>query len=203
MNNDLVPEHRTDKNGVLSTKWVRPAQFTDTPSVSFPVPAVADPQSEIKRLSAEIMSHYKAANFGENFFRINEREIEQIATEGKIELLTVIAKVTVEEPISVSQIIIHLGEMKDAGIENLEEQITAARIASYNQVWAVLNERGSKERMNGNDWEVLRLILTADEDDRAVLEDIVVKRGATSQAEVLEMFALMKIVEQPLVSGAL
>lgn len=203
MNNDLVPERRTDKNGVLSTKWVRPAQFTDTPSVAFPVPAVTDSQSEIKRLSAEIMSHYKAANFGENFFRINEREIEQIATEGKVDLLTVIAKVTVDEPVSVSQIIIHLGEMIDAGIENPEDQITAARIASYNQVWAVLDERNSKDRMNGNNWDVLRLILTSNDDDREMLEAIVVKRGATSHEDVLAALVLMKGNVQPLRVGAL
>jgi hypothetical protein len=203
MNNDLVPEHRADKNGVLSTKWVRPVQFTDAHSVAFPVPAVTDPQNEIKRLSAEIMSHYKAAGFGENFARINERAVQRIVDAGNLVLLEVIAKVAADKPMSVNQIISHLEEMRDAGIENPESQITAARIASCNKVWSVLNDRDAKGRMSGGNWEVLQLILVADDDDREMLEDIVVKRGATSHDEVIAMFTLLKGAERPLVAGAL
>jgi hypothetical protein len=203
MNNDLVPEHRTDKNGVLSTKWVRPAQFTDAVSVSFPVPAITDPQNEIKRLSDDIIRSYKAAGFGENFARINERAVQRVVDTGNLSLLAAIAKVTADKPMSVNQIISHLEEMRDAGIDNPESQITAARITSYNKVWSVLNDLDAKDRMSGGNWEVLQLILVADDDDRDVLEDIVVKRGATSHDEVLAMFTLLKGTEQPLAAGTL
>jgi hypothetical protein len=172
-------------------------------SVSFPVPAVVDSKSEIKRLSAEIMSHYKAAGFGENFARINERAVQQVVDTGNLSLLEAIAKVTADKPMSVNQIISHLEEMRDVGIDNPESQITAARIASYNKVWSVLNDRDVKDRMSGGNWEVLPLILAADDHDREMLEDIVVKRGVTSHDEVLAMLTLLKGTEQPLVAGTL
>lgn len=75
---NLIPEQRTDKNGVTSTRWVRPADDVASKATSLPVPALPELPVVNYRAELEDMLREKATEFGDDHTKFYSTASEDI-----------------------------------------------------------------------------------------------------------------------------
>jgi hypothetical protein len=75
---NLIPELRTDKNGVTSTRWVRPADNAANKNSTLPVPAIPERPTVNYRAGIEKMLYSKALEFGDDHTKFYSKASEDM-----------------------------------------------------------------------------------------------------------------------------
>lgn len=210
MASNLVRKQIIDKNGVSSTRWVKPDSSISSPP-KVPRLFSPSPKAEAKRIGSEIRAYLNETDLSDrsNTWSHNDfGHFRSLVEEGDVEPLRVIQKLL---PLDSSYRPGHVGfvfrQLRRHGIENLSELVTEETLDAREALVKALDKHGMKngipylsEREGSED---VYLMAFTDTDDVRRITNIIGERGLMPPDEIRGILSQMDEHTAPLQKGVL
>lgn len=209
---NLIPEDRTDKNGVTSRRWVKPS-VDGTPAAVMPRPvSSSSPQAQAKRIGNEVrvilrdsvdegeVQWWNHADWG--YFRA-------LIQDGEVEALITIKRMASEDIATCKpgQIGLVARQLREHGIENASDLINVETIELREKLISAIDshgrETGEPYLSSHDDAAGVYLMAFTDPDDVAAIADVVKQRGLMPADDLRGLMEQMGKISSPLVDGAI
>lgn len=210
MASNLVRKQIIDKNGVSSTRWVKPdSSISSTPKM--PRLFSPSPKAEAKRIGSEIREYLYKTDLSDrsNTWSHNDfGHFRALIEEGDVEPLRVIQKLL---PLDSTYLPGHVGfvfgQLRRHGVENLSELVTEETLDAREALVKALDKHGMKngipylsEREGSED--VYLMAFTDTEDVQRIIT-IISERGLMLPDEIRGILSNMNESPVPLQKGTL
>jgi hypothetical protein len=213
MTSNLVPKPITDKNGVSSTRWVKP-DSTASSATRMPVPKLAfSRRAEAERLGKEIMATVLQKQRNNPRFHVYWPDedydyLDRLVAEGRYEVLAVVQQELEKDSFySPSRVGFVFWQLKRRGFKNVAELVNEETLEARKALVLALNVYGMKNGIPHlsarDDSEDVYQMAFTDLEDVPLILDIIKDRGVMAPERYRALLSEMRKDSFPLGRGML
>lgn len=204
---NLVPRPVVDRNGVVTTRWIKPGGPTVVSAQPFPVPGLGAPREAemiADRLKTEIIATLKEAR-GDTGIRsvLDTDAVWKAHKENDVALLEAMLVSAAHSAPSLGEMLTAHRILKSYGVIEPARYLTPDALNMGHRLMAAMlkiqSNRGTEVPVN----ELRCLALIASPDDQQLIERIIVEREIVEVDEVAKMLEEMKRDSTSLSEGKL
>jgi hypothetical protein len=213
MTSNLVPKPITDKNGVSSTRWVKP-DSTASSATRMPVPKLAfSRRAEAERLGKEIMATVLQKQRNNPRFHVYWPDedydyLDRLVAEGRYEVLAVVQQELEKDSFyGPSRVGFVFWQLKRRGFKNVAELVNEETLEARKALVLALNVYGMKNGIPHlsarDDSEDVYQMAFTDLEDVPLILDIIKDRGVMAPERYRALLSEMRKDSFPLGRGML